>query len=288
MAEQGSIEIIRSVADLRGRVVAWRQRGDSVGLVPTMGALHAGHLALVTAAQARCRRSIVTLFVNPKQFENSGDLKAYPRTEAADAEKLTAASVDVLYAPQLDQMYPDGFLTNVSVAGVGEGLCGAARAGHFDGVATVVAKLLLRAEADVACFGEKDYQQLQVVRAMARDLDIRTEIVGVPTVREADGLALSSRNVRLTPRERQIAPTLYRVLSDIAARVARGETPDLESGRRRLQDAGFGQVDYVEVCDAQTLKPARHPAGPARVFGAAWLGTARLIDNVPVADAAVG
>ena len=199
------MDIARSVGELRQRVSAWRAAGERIGLAPTMGALHAGHLALVAAAQARCRRTVVSIFVNPRQFGPREDFSTYPRPEAADLEKLAAAAADLVFIPAVAEMYPDGFATTISVGGPSEGLCGAQRPGHFDGVATVVAKLLIQVAPDAAFFGEKDYQQLLVVRRMARDLDLPVEIVGVPTVREADGLALSSRNVYLSAEER-LAP----------------------------------------------------------------------------------
>ncbi|KGB81332.1 pantoate--beta-alanine ligase, partial [Rhodovulum sp. NI22] len=197
--------ILRQRADLRGVTAEWRRAGERVAVVPTMGALHEGHLSLVKAARAAADRVIVTIFVNPRQFNNAQDLESYPRTEQEDARKLAPFSVDALYVPDLDQVYPDGFSTNISVSGVSEGLCGANRPGHFDGVATVVTKLFLQTGADLAFFGEKDFQQLQVVTRLARDLDIPVQVTGCPTVREADGLALSSRNVRLSARARGIA-----------------------------------------------------------------------------------
>ncbi|MER2508629.1 MAG: pantoate--beta-alanine ligase, partial [Amaricoccus sp.] len=203
-----TVPITRLRFELRAAVAAWKVAGARVAVVPTMGALHAGHLALVEAAKADADRVIVTLFVNPRQFNNAADLAAYPRTEAEDAEKLAPLAVDMLYVPDAEQIYPPGFATTVSVAGVSDGLCGAFRPGHFDGVATVVTKLLTQTAADRAYFGEKDYQQLMVVNRLVRDLDLPVEIVGVPTVRESDGLALSSRNARLAPRERAAAPAL--------------------------------------------------------------------------------
>ena len=194
----------------------WRREGASVAVVPTMGALHEGHLSLVRTALEKADRVIVTLFVNPKQFNSAADLAAYPRTEKEDAAKLAPLGAHLLYAPDVAEIYPDGFATTISVDGVSDGMCGAFRPGHFDGVATVVAKLFLQTRADLAFFGEKDFQQLQVVRRMVRDLDIPITIVACPTVREADGLALSSRNVRLTPAERQAAPKLASVLFDAA------------------------------------------------------------------------
>ena len=277
------MQIVRSVAALRRIVRDWRAAGEGIGVVPTMGALHAGHLALVQASQARGLRTIVTLFVNPKQFERPDDLAAYPRTEASDAEKLRALSVEVLFAPPAQEMYPEGFVTTVSLQGVADELEGESRPGHFAGMATVVSKLLLQSQADFAFFGEKDWQQLQVVKRMVADLDIPIEIVGVDTVREPDGLALSSRNVRLTPEQRRIAPGLHRALTGVAARFAAG-TPTAQAeaeGREALGRAGFDRVDYIAVRNGEDLKPADDP-DRARVLAAAWLGPVRLIDNVPV------
>src|SRR6266550_2645990 len=242
------IAVARTVAVLRDAVAGCRSRQERVGLVPTMGALHRGHLALVEAARRDCRRVVASLFVNPKQFGPREDFTAYPRDEAADLARFREGSVDLVFAPTVEEMYPDGFVTTVRLGGIGEVLEGAHRPGHFDGVATVVSKLLLQCLPDAAYFGEKDYQQLLVVRRMARDLDIPVRIEGVPTVRETDGLALSSRNVYLSPEERRVAPLLYRVLNEIAA-VLR-ERPDavasaLAGGNAALEKAGFA-VDYLE------------------------------------------
>ena len=279
-----SLSILRTVADLRDRVQTWRRAGERVAVVPTMGALHEGHLSLVRAGRERAERVIVTLFVNPKQFNNASDLAAYPRTEADDAAKLAPFGVDVLFAPGVEEMYGNGFATTVSVSGVSEGLCGAHRPGHFDGVATVVSKLLLQSGADCALFGEKDYQQLLVVRRLVADLNIPTEIIGCPTVREADGLALSSRNVRLTPEERRKAPAIANVLRETAERLASGmmAAPALEAARSALEAAGFDRVEYFDLRDAETLLPIERVDQPARRLAAAWLGETRLIDNLPV------
>jgi pantoate--beta-alanine ligase len=281
----GRIITLRRVAALREQVTAWRRAGDSIGLVPTMGALHDGHLALVRQAQADCRRVIVTLFVNPTQFGANEDLTAYPRDEAADRAQLEAAGADVLFAPEVAEMYPPDHATTVSVAGLTRHLCGPHRPGHFDGVATIVTKLLLQSLPDAAYFGEKDYQQLQVIRRLARDLDIPVRIVGVPTVREADGLARSSRNRYLSRVERAVAATLPRVLQTVAEQLARspGDVAAQTSwGRAQLLDAGFDKVDYLDVCDAETLQPVTTVTTPSRVFAAAWLGRTRLIDNMPI------
>jgi len=280
-----SIVTCRSVSELRARVAEWRKAGEAIGLVPTMGALHAGHLALVRRAQADNRRSIVTLFVNPTQFGPNEDLTAYPRDEAADRDKLAALGVDLLFAPGIAEMYAPDAATTVTVARLTEHLCGPFRPGHFAGVATIVTKLLLQSLPDTAYFGEKDYQQLQVIRRLARDLDIPVRIAGVPTVRDADGLALSSRNAYLAPNERAAAPALPRALATIAERLAQSPNDVARQtawGRDQLSAAGFTKIDYVEVCDAESLQPLDRVRGPAHVFGAAWMGRTRLIDNVPL------
>lgn len=252
-----SVAILRTVAELRATIAEWRRTGGRVAVVPTMGALHEGHLSLVRAALEKSDRVIVTLFVNPKQFNNAGDLAAYPRTEEADAAKLAPLGAHLLYAPDVHEMYPDGFATTVTVSGVSEGLCGAFRPGHFDGVATVVAKLFLQTGADMAFFGEKDFQQLHVVRRMARDLDIPIAIIPCPTVREPDGLALSSRNVRLSPREREVAPKLASVLFDAAKQIAGGVPVDkvVVGARSAIVEAGYSRVEYFELRAEEDLAP---------------------------------
>ena len=284
-SSHGELAIARTVAELRQYVAAWRRGGARIGLVPTMGALHDGHMALVRAARARCERVIATIFVNPTQFGPREDFQSYPRTEASDLAKLAAARTDLLFAPAVDIMYPPEFATTVRVARVSEGLCGPHRPGHFEGVATIVAKLLIQALPDFAFFGEKDYQQLQVIKRLARDLDLPMEIVGVPTVRDADGVALSSRNAYLSADERRIMPALYRIIGDMADRLARGvSTPaeEIARGRAALMTAGFSRIDYLAVADARTLEPADRIEAPARILVAAWLGATRLIDNAPV------
>ncbi|MFI0849574.1 pantoate--beta-alanine ligase [Mesorhizobium sp. IMUNJ 23232] len=284
-----SVAIVRTVAELRVIVADWRRQGMKVAVVPTMGALHAGHLSLVRAALAEADRVIVTLFVNPKQFNNAADLAAYPRTEHEDAAKLAPTGADVLYAPDAGEIYPDGFATTVSVGGVSEGLCGAYRPGHFDGVATVVAKLFLQTGADLAFFGEKDFQQLHVVRRMARDLDIPITVVGCPTVRETDGLAMSSRNVRLSLAEREVAPRLASTLLEAAKKLSGGAPVDqtLAEARTAILTAGFKQVEYLELRAEEDLLPLQNLDRPARLLVAAWLGETRLIDNFKVPPAAV-
>lgn len=287
-----SPRIVRTVAQLRETVVAWRREGLKIGVVPTMGALHEGHLSLVRAALERADRVIVTLFVNPKQFNSAADLAAYPRTEQEDAKKLAPLGVHVLYVPDGAEMYREGFATTVSVAGVSEGLCGANRPGHFDGVATVVTKLLLQTGADLAFFGEKDFQQLHVVRRLARDLDLPVEIVACPTVREEGGLAMSSRNVRLSAEERRhVAPRLAAILSKTADRLAKGAPVKntLAEARQAILDAGYGSVEYLELRADDDLSPIEASDRPGRLLVAAWIGETRLIDNVsarPSHDAA--
>jgi pantoate--beta-alanine ligase len=281
-----SLPTVRSVAALRVQVAAWRAAGETVALVPTMGFLHEGHLSLVRLGRSRASRVVASLFVNPTQFAPSEDFEAYPRDEARDAALLASAECDLLYAPDVAEMYPAGFSTTVSVAGVSAPMDGISRPIHFAGVATIVTKLLTQCAPDVAIFGEKDFQQLRVIRRLAIDLDLPVEILGAPTVREPDGLALSSRNTYLTPAERIVAPKLNAALRT-AADALRGGAPVSEveaAGLATLTAAGFGPVDYFEVRAAEDLrKLGPGPAdAPARVFVAARLGRARLIDNWPV------
>ena len=280
-----TLAILRRAADLRSAVGHWRRSGATVGLVPTMGALHAGHLELVRRAKVECDRVVTTLFVNPKQFNRTEDLDSYPRDEAADARLLQRQGVDMLYAPDLAEIYPAGFVTKVSLPALTDCLCGAARPGHMDGVATVVTKLLLQSLPDRAYFGEKDFQQLVMIQQMVRDLDIPVTIIGVPTVREADGLALSSRNALLSAEARQRAPLLYRALSRLAVELADGwqeAAPLLDEGVRQLAEAGFDPIDYLELREPRTLRLLARADRPARLFAAASLGAVRLIDNLPV------
>ena len=273
----------RTVADLRAHVAPWRKAGKSIALVPTMGALHAGHLSLVTLAKSKADRVVVSIFVNPIQFGPREDFSTYPRDEAGDIEKLRAAGADLVFAPNTAEMYPAGFSTKVSIGDLTEDLCGANRPNHFDGVATVVTKLLLQCAPDMAIFGEKDYQQLLVIKHLVRDLNVPVEILGGDIVREKDGLALSSRNDYLSPAERKTAPLLHQTISEVAAALVRGEGADAAcvAGRFKLEAAGF-RVDYIAVRDPDTLKPLSGPVKHARVLAAAYLGKTRLIDNVPV------
>jgi pantoate--beta-alanine ligase len=278
------VQIIRELQELRNVVRRWRENNRRIALVPTMGALHAGHMALIAEAKQRADRVIVSIFVNPTQFGPNEDLDTYPRREAEDSAMLEAAGVEVLWAPGVAVMYPDGFSTNISVKGVSEGLDGAARPGHFDGVATVVAKLFGQTLPDIALFGEKDFQQLAIIRRMVADLNMRVGIIGVPTQREEDGLALSSRNIYLSAEERAAARTLPDALRAAADAIAAGEPvePALGAARATLAAAGFDPIDYVELCNAGTLEPVRVAQGPLRLLAAARLGRTRLIDNVEV------
>lgn len=277
-----ALVILRSLAALRPQIASWRLQEETLGLVPTMGALHAGHMALIEAARRECDRVAVTIFVNPLQFNKPADLACYPRREAEDIAKLEAAGVDLLYAPLAADIYPEGFCTSVSVAGLTDCLCGAARPGHMTAVATVVAKLLLQALPNAAYFGEKDYQQLLVVQRMAKDLDMPLSVVAVPTLRDADGLALSSRNANLSPTQRALAPQLYRRLDDLAEELSDGRpaAAPLAAARADLLDAGFTAVDYVELRAEGSLATLEAAEVPARVFAAVCLGEVRLIDNV--------
>jgi pantoate--beta-alanine ligase len=280
------LPIVRTVAELRAQVRAWRAAGERVGFAPTMGALHEGHLSLTRLARANADRVVVSVFVNPTQFGPNEDFDAYPRSEARDAELLAGEGCDLLFAPTVEEMYPQGFSTTVAVSGVSEPLDGAARPGHFSGVATVVSKLLNQCAPDVAVFGEKDYQQLQVIRRMVRDLDMPVEIIGAPTARAPDGLALSSRNAYLTEAERAIAPALARILREAGERMRAGD-PVAETEVRAeeaLLAAGFRRVDYVEVRSPEDFARLGPGAlvGPARILAAAHLGRTRLIDNMAV------
>jgi pantoate--beta-alanine ligase len=284
------MQIVRESIALRETVEAWRAAGERVALVPTMGALHAGHMALIDAARTQAGRVVASIFVNPLQFGAGEDLARYPRQEEADRALLEAHGCDLVWQPVVDDVYPAGFATTVSVAGVSERWDGAARPGHFDGVATVVAKLLIAVRPDVALFGEKDFQQLAVIRRMVTDLGLPVEIVGVPTVRDADGLALSSRNAYLSPDERVRALALPRALDEAARAIASGDhvATALALAKARLGEAGFGKVDYVALVDSATLEPLDAAHGAMRLIAAATIGTTRLIDNISVEMDTVG
>ena len=278
------MQIIREIDELRREVAAIRAAGGTLALVPTMGALHAGHMALVAEARRHASQVAASIFVNPTQFGPNEDFSRYPRQEAEDAAMVEAAGCALLWAPSVATMYPEGHATSIRVAGVSEPLEGAHRPGHFDGVATVVAKLFVQVQPDVALFGEKDFQQLAVIRKMARDLDLPVRIVGVPTQRDADGVALSSRNAYLSGDERVAARALPRALLEAARSLRGGEAVEavLERARGQLREAGFDPIDYVALADAETLAPAGDLARPRRLLAAAKLGRTRLIDNVAV------
>ena len=281
------MQALRDLPALRVALSELRGDGGKLALVPTMGALHDGHMALVEEARrlvGQAGRVAVSIFVNPRQFGPNEDLEAYPRREAKDSSMLQAAGVDILWMPTVDVMYPAGFASNIAVSGVSEGLDGAARPGHFDGVATVVTKLFNQVRPDIAIFGEKDYQQLAVIRRMVADLDMGIDIVGMPTQRAEDGLALSSRNAYLTDEERKAALALPRALGEAKRQMEKGATVESATAKAiaMLASHGFGPIDYVTLCDAATLEPMTVLDRPARLLGAAKLGKTRLIDNIAV------
>jgi pantoate--beta-alanine ligase len=280
------MDTARTVVALRARIRAWRAAGDRIALVPTMGALHQGHLSLIGNGRRRAHRVVASIFVNPLQFGANEDLGRYPRQEARDADLLREAGCDLLFLPQAEAVYPRGYATTVSVGGLDRPMEGASRPGHFDGVATVVTKLLLMAFPDVAIFGEKDWQQLAIIRRLAVDLNIPAEIVGAPIVRESDGLAMSSRNAYLTPQQRSVAGALFRTLQATASTISSGASiPDtLSAARAALESAGF-KVDYLQLADERTLEPIDRALPGGRLFAAARLGSTRLIDNLPVLPA---
>ncbi len=280
-----AVEMAHDVATLRAKLAAWRRAGETAALVPTMGALHAGHVSLVHVAKKHARRAVMSIFVNPAQFSPSEDFAAYPRALEADASLFAAAGGDLLFAPHIEDMYPSGFATTIMLGGpAAAGLEDRFRPTHFAGVATIVAKLLNQCQPDFAIFGEKDFQQFKVVAQLARDLDFETQIICAPTVREKDGLALSSRNVYLSAEERLRAPRLYAALCQCARAIAQ-DVPiktALDAARASLAEAQFS-IDYIEARHAETLAPiASRADGPIRLLAAARLGTTRLIDNIPV------
>ncbi len=278
---------LASLSTLRTTIATWRGEGKRIALVPTMGALHRGHLTLVERAKEMADRVIVSIFVNPTQFGPNEDFTRYPRPLEKDLALLRDVGADAAWLPSVEEMYPQGYATNVRVTGVSEPLEGASRPGHFDGVATVVSKLLLQVMPDVALFGEKDYQQLCVIRRMVADLNIPVEIHGVPTVREVSGLALSSRNQYLSDAERTIAPKLYVVMQEVAVQVSVAHVTDsvsmlLDQAKSKLRGMGFTKIDYLELRDADTLAPVSPTTRHARLLAAVWLGKTRLIDNIAV------
>ena len=277
------MQTVRDLNELRAAIAAFRAEGARIALVPTMGALHAGHIALIDAAKRAGTKVVASIFVNPTQFGPNEDLARYPRREAADSRMLVQAGCDLLWLPTVETMYPDGFASTISVAGVSETLDGAARPGHFDGVATVVTKLFNQVSPDAAFFGEKDYQQLQVIRRMVNDLDFAIDIVGVPTQRDDDGLALSSRNIYLDEEERAKAVALPRALGVAARAIARGIPAEEAAAEAQtsLVAAGF-TVDYVTLVDAETLAANPGADRPRRLLAAARMGQTRLIDNIAV------
>jgi pantoate--beta-alanine ligase len=278
------VQTVRDIETLREAMAKLRAQGGTIAFVPTMGALHAGHMALVAEGRRRANHVVASIFVNPTQFAANEDLSTYPRREASDAKMLEEEGCAILWSPDVATMYPGGAGIDVRAGSLGDGLDGAARPGHFDGVATVVARLFDQVRPDVALFGEKDFQQLAVIRQMALDLGLNVEIVGVPTQRDADGLALSSRNAYLTDEERQSARALPRALGEAAAAIQRGGdvAEALAMAKERLAKAGFDPIDYVELCDAKTLEPVTAVERPARLLAAARIGRTRLIDNLPV------
>ncbi|WP_306131477.1 pantoate--beta-alanine ligase [Roseivivax marinus] len=279
-----SAPIVRSRAALAELVAGWRRAGETIGVVPTMGALHEGHLSLVEGAKAGADRVVVTLFVNPRQFNSRDDYEKYPRTEEEDAAKLAPHDVDALYVPGPEDVYPPGFATTVSVSGLTGVLCGTHRPGHFDGVATVCTKLFRQTGADRAWFGEKDFQQLQLVRRLSADLDLGVEVVGCETVREADGLALSSRNVRLGAEARRAAPALHAAMTEAVAALRDGAAagPVIDTAAQAIRAAGYDEVEYLELRAVEDLRALDRAEVPARLFAAAWIDGVRLIDNLPV------
>lgn len=283
------MQTVREVQELKSAIAMFRSDGERLALVPTMGALHGGHMALIAEARRHADRVIATIFVNPLQFGAGEDLGRYPRRERQDSAMLEEAGCDLLWLPAAGDIYPDGFASSIRVAGVSERWDGEARPGHFEGVATVVAKLLIAAAPDVAVFGEKDFQQLAVIRRLTIDLGLDVEIVGVPTVRDADGLALSSRNAYLSAEERARALALPRSLARARDAIAAGQPVEqaLEAARQALADAGFSRIDYVALVDAKTLEPAASGGPNQRLIAAAVIGNTRLIDNLPVGANAI-
>lgn len=278
------MDIVRTVAEMRSHVSMWRREGLNVALVPTMGSLHAGHLSLMKVGKERSDRVIATIFVNPLQFAPNEDFETYPRREDSDIQKLVEEDIDLLFAPDVNEMYRPDATTTINVGGLTDCLCALSRPGFFDGVATVVTKLLLQALPDIAIFGEKDYQQLLVIKRLATDLDIPVEIIGAPTIREEDGLALSSRNVYLDTKSRSIAPSMYNILNQYASDISNGNDikKSLQLAKQNMQKSGFEKIEYLDLRSSQTLQACNDIKKPSRLFAAAWLGSTRLIDNLAI------
>jgi pantoate--beta-alanine ligase len=278
------MNIVRNKKALAEAIRGLRGQGKTIGLVPTMGALHAGHISLVQIALKHASAAVATIFINPTQFGPNEDFAKYPRTEEEDIEKLRNAGTHLIYIPTVEEMYPEGAVTRVIVPGISSDLEGAFRPGFFDGVATVVTKLFMQMTPDIAVFGEKDYQQLHIIRQMTRDLDLPIEIYGGPTLRETDGLAMASRNRYLNEKERKIAPALHQILKEVADKLRKKHpiTSSLAEAKQALLLAGFTKVDYIELRDAATLAPLTEIKNPARLLAAAHIGTTRLIDNIGI------
>ena len=278
------MEVVRTIADLRQRISSWRVEGQTVSLVPTMGALHDGHLSLIKIAQEKCDRVVASIFVNPKQFLPNEDFEKYPRNEDGDIEKLVELGTDLLFSPNASEMYRADASTAVVISQLTDCLCATSRPGFFDGVGTVVTKLLIQTLPDIAIFGEKDYQQLLIIKRLARDLDIPTKIIGAPTIREIDGLAVSSRNVYLSPTHRETAPSIFKVLKTTATAIALGDDASLAAKKAHddLVLAGFSKIEYFEARHSETLEPIKDTRNPGRLFAAVWLGSTRLIDNLEI------
>ena len=280
------MEVVRTIAELRQHTSRWRIAGQTIGLIPTMGALHNGHLSLIKLAQGKCDRVIATIFVNPRQFLPNEDFDEYPRNEESDIQKLIEMGVDLLFAPKAPEMYQPDASTTVVISKLTDCLCATSRPGFFDGVGTVVTKLLIQALPDLAIFGEKDYQQLLVIKRLTRDLDIPAEIVGAPTIREADGLAVSSRNVFLSKANRETASKVFEILKKTATAIALGNDVSVacEEARSELILAGFSKIDYFEARHSETLELIQNFENNGRLFAAVWLGSTRLIDNLEIKE----
>ena len=280
------MEVVRTIAELRQHTSRWRIAGQTIGLIPTMGALHNGHLSLIKLAQEKCDRVIATIFVNPRQFLPNEDFDEYPRNEESDIQKLIEMGVDLLFAPKVSEMYRPDASTTVVISKLTDCLCATSRPGFFDGVGTVVTKLLIQALPDLAIFGEKDYQQLLVIKRLTRDLDIPVEIIGAPTIREADGLAVSSRNVFLSQTNRETASKVFEILKKTATAIAQGNDVLVacEEARSELILAGFSEIDYFEARHSETLELIQNFENNGRLFAAVWLGSTRLIDNLEIKE----